>query len=122
MTLPDVDFASSTALVTGASSGIGRAIACELVSRGIARLVITGRNEERLAATVDELKKAGSAEVRSIKNDLSAHHGDDEGPAAIEKQVKAWGWTVDILVNNAGSATCLAVSCPAWWSAEAGAF
>ena len=102
--LADVDFASSTALISGGSSGIGRAIAFELVSRGVARLVVTGRNEERLSATAEELKKAGNTEVRTIINDLSKQQGDDEGPAAIQKQIADWGWTVDILVNNAGSA------------------
>lgn len=83
-----LNYASSTALVTGATSGIGRAIAEELASRGLGRLVIASKSEDKLKATVDELKQsASSLEVRTITVDLGKH----DGPATVQKQVEGWG-------------------------------
>lgn len=85
----------------GASSGIGRAIAFELVARKIGKLAIVGRNQEKLEKTAEELRQAGALEVRTIVADLSSH----EGPATVEKKLKdEFQWTLDILVNNAGLA------------------
>ncbi|KAI8934341.1 hypothetical protein NX059_009077 [Plenodomus lindquistii] len=101
MTLAPVDFAASTALVTGGTNGIGRAIAQELVQRGVRQLIIAARNEDKLAETAKEMESSTPGlTVRKIKVDLS----DREGPAELQKQVKESGWTVDVLVNNAGFA------------------
>ncbi|KAJ8110061.1 hypothetical protein OPT61_g6992 [Boeremia exigua] len=101
MTLADIDFSSSTALVTGGTSGIGRAIAEELVKRGVRKLVLVARNDEKLAevATAMEGSTPGLS-VRTIKVDLS----DRDGPAEVQKKIQEGGWTVDLLVNNAGFA------------------
>jgi short-subunit dehydrogenase len=48
MGLAELDFSISTALVTGGSSGIGRAIAEELVARGVRQLVLVARTEDKL--------------------------------------------------------------------------
>ncbi|KAI5270641.1 NAD(P)-binding protein [Aureobasidium subglaciale] len=94
MTLADLDFSSSTALVTGGSSGIGRAIAEELVARGVQRLVLVGRDEDKLSKVAGEIgSSAADLSIRTIKADLTTH----EGPQNIQKEVDGWGWTVDIL-------------------------
>lgn len=64
---PFVDFAGRTVLVTGASSGIGRAIARQLAGLG-ARLIITGRDENRLSATAEAL---GHSLLGCLQFDLS---------------------------------------------------
>ncbi|MBM4091318.1 MAG: SDR family NAD(P)-dependent oxidoreductase, partial [Planctomycetes bacterium] len=61
--------AGSRAIVTGASSGIGRELARELARQG-ARLVITARREQRLRELVDELRAAGH-EAYHVAGDLT---------------------------------------------------
>lgn len=81
-----------TALVTGASSGIGRDIARKLGSMGV-RLIITGRDKESLEALRQEL---GARRVKVIAADISRR---DEC-LRLYREASAYG--VDILVNNAG--------------------
>jgi NAD(P)-dependent dehydrogenase (short-subunit alcohol dehydrogenase family) len=64
-----LDFAGRWVVVTGASSGLGRAVAVELVRYG-ARVVLTGRDPERLAATAAAV---GGAEHRVLPLDLARH-------------------------------------------------
>lgn len=84
--------AGSTALVTGATSGIGREIALQLAARG-AEVIVQGRNGERGAKTVHEIETAGG-KARFIAADLNV--ADDVRRLAAE------AGPVDILVNNAG--------------------
>lgn len=63
---PFIDFAGRWIVLTGASSGIGRAIAIELARRG-ARVLLTGRNEEQLRATQEQLPAQSS---RIVVQDL----------------------------------------------------
>ncbi len=84
--------AGSTALVTGATSGIGREIAVELAKRG-AEVVVHGRSAERGAETVEDIEKAGG-KARFVAADLN--DGDDVRRLAAE------AGPVDILINNAG--------------------
>jgi NAD(P)-dependent dehydrogenase (short-subunit alcohol dehydrogenase family) len=82
----------STALVTGATSGIGKAIALQLARAG-AEVVVHGRSPERGAETVREIENAGG-KARFVAADLSRADevrrlADEAGP-------------VDILINNAG--------------------
>jgi short-subunit dehydrogenase len=99
MSLPDVDFAASTALVTGGSSGIGRAIAEELVARGIRQLILVARTGDKLSRAADEIESSTTGlTVRTIQANLT----ERDAPEKVQKEVQGWGWTVDILVNDAG--------------------
>ncbi|MER5882941.1 SDR family oxidoreductase [Streptomyces sp. NPDC001941] len=85
-----------TALVTGASSGIGRAIAQALAAAG-ARVVLLGRDEARLAEAVTAVRDAGG-EAASVAADV----GDREAlRAAAERAVEPFG-EPDVLVASAG--------------------
>ena len=89
-------FQGKWALVTGASAGIGVALARELAARG-ANLVLTARRKDRLEALATELRATGS-DVRTVSADLN----DPAAPAAIFGETEAAGIPIDILVNNAG--------------------
>jgi NAD(P)-dependent dehydrogenase (short-subunit alcohol dehydrogenase family) len=82
----------STALVTGATSGIGRAIALQLADRG-AEVVVHGRSAERGAEVVREIESSGG-KARFVAADLA--DADDVRRLATE------AGHVDILINNAG--------------------
>src|SRR5215469_8265075 len=90
------DFQGRWALVTGASSGIGAALARELANRG-AKIILTARRHDRLASLAAELNAKGP-ETRIVVADLN----DPAAPHQIFDAVDGWGLTVDILVNNAG--------------------
>ncbi|MER5410527.1 SDR family oxidoreductase [Streptomyces sp. NPDC002769] len=81
-----------TALVTGATAGIGRAVALQLAHEG-AEIVVHGRDEDRGADVVTEIEKAGGT-ARFVQADLS-------DPAEVERLAREAG-DVDVLVNNAG--------------------
>lgn len=88
--------APQTALVTGASGGIGADIARELGSLG-ANLVITARSADRLEALALELRERHNITVSVIPADLSSPTGVEDLLAAIDRDHH-----IDILVNNAG--------------------
>ncbi|KOV62379.1 SDR family NAD(P)-dependent oxidoreductase [Streptomyces sp. MMG1121] len=85
-----------TALVTGGSSGIGRAIAGALARAG-ARVVVVARRKEQLTDTVDELRAAGGR-AAWVAGDLGSRDGVR---AAAEEAAEVFG-EPDILVNSAG--------------------
>lgn len=90
------DFHGKWALITGASAGIGVALARELARHG-AKLILTARRLERLEALAAELGGKG-AEVRTIVADLN----DRAAPQQIFDATEGAGIPVDILVDNAG--------------------
>jgi hypothetical protein len=90
------DFQNKWALVTGASAGIGVALARELAAHG-AKLILTARRRDRLDALAGELRARG-ADVRTVVADLN----DPAAPQQIYDATEAAGIPVDILVNNAG--------------------
>ncbi len=86
---------SKRALVTGASGGIGSAVARLLAARG-AQVLLTGRNIEKLNSLKEELGE----QARVYPCDLS----DVEARSSLAKTILAEFETIDILVNNAGHA------------------
>ncbi len=89
-------FKDKVVVITGASSGIGKALAMEFASMG-SRIVMGARNEERLLQAMDDVKAAG-AEVCGLSTDVSL---EDDCKRLIEKGVETFG-SIDILINNAG--------------------
>ena len=86
------DLRDHTALVTGATSGIGRAIAVQLARMG-ADVLVHGRDATRGRQVVEEIERAGGT-ARFVAADLS-------DPADLQRLVEAVG-EVDVLVNSAG--------------------
>lgn len=82
-----------TALVTGASQGIGRACAKALAANGVS--VIAGaRQTDKLAALVEEIRAAGGT-AEAVELDVTDQ-------ASVDAMAKSHGRDIDILVNNAG--------------------
>jgi uncharacterized protein len=92
--------ADATCLITGASSGIGAAIARGLAARGHG-VTLVARREERLRALARELAGAYDIGAEVVQCDL-AEDGDRD---ALVARVEALGVRVDVLVNNAGIGT-----------------
>ena len=86
-----------TALITGASGGIGAAFAVELAQRQH-NLILVARSEDKLQHLAAQLQQEFNILVEIIVQDLSA---PGAGTAVFDAVVKK-GWTVDLLVNNAG--------------------
>ena len=89
----DLQISGKTALVTGASAGIGRAIAKSLAAEGV-RLAVAARRRELLETLQDEI----GAKLVIIECDFML----DDAPQAIAEAALAGLGAVDILVNNAG--------------------
>jgi short-subunit dehydrogenase len=87
----------NTALITGASSGIGLELARIHAAKG-GDLVLVARSKDKLEALAEELKAAHSIEVMVITEDLSVPNAASH----VFKQTEALGIKVDVLINNAG--------------------
>jgi len=98
----DLGLAGRTCVVTGASSGIGRATALQLCVEG-AKVLLVARGEERLAAVTEEAARAaepaggGAAELVLDVTD------EDAGRKMVERAQEEFG-SLDVLINNAGAA------------------
>jgi 3-oxoacyl-[acyl-carrier protein] reductase len=91
------ELAGKTAVVTGGSRGIGKAIALELASKG-ANIVINYRSDETsVQATIKEIESLGSSAI-AVKCDVSIF---EQANIIMKTAVEKFG-SVDILVNNAG--------------------
>ncbi len=88
---------TKSALVTGASRGIGRSIAIQLAEEGYNVVVNYAGNKEKADAVVEEIKAKG---VESFAIQANVANGD-EVKAMIKEVVSQFG-SVDVLVNNAG--------------------
>ena len=86
-----------TALITGASSGIGKALAYQFAKDGY-HLVLAARGVARMQAVADDLQKQFKVVVTVIGADLETH----DGAAQLHAEVKARGIVLSALVNNAG--------------------
>jgi NAD(P)-dependent dehydrogenase (short-subunit alcohol dehydrogenase family) len=89
-------FENKVALITGATSGIGRATAVAFAQAG-AKVVIAGRREAEGAAVVAEIKAAGG-DALFVRTDVSV---EADAKALVEKTVAAYG-RLDFAFNNAG--------------------
>jgi short-subunit dehydrogenase len=86
-----------TALITGASAGIGAAFAEVFAAEGF-DLVLTARREDRLREAAARLEQQHGVRVHVIADDLA----DPAAPARLCAEIAARGLTIDALVNNAG--------------------
>lgn len=90
--------AERTILVTGATDGLGRAVAEALAGEGV-RLLVHGRSEERLARTVADLRRAGGdGAVEAVRADLASL----DQVRALAEEVRRRTDRLDVLLNNAG--------------------
>jgi short-subunit dehydrogenase len=90
-------YSGKTALITGASAGIGATFARAYAAKG-ANLVLVARREDRLRELAAELEKSHAIKTRIIAADLA----DPLAPQRVFDALRAEGATADILVNNAG--------------------
>lgn len=100
------------ALVTGATSGIGEAVALRLAQEG-AHLVVTGRDRDRGEALAERLGRMAGARSHFIEADLTGA----SVPTAVAEAAEQWLQGVDILVNNAatgGAGPSLEISDEDW--------
>jgi len=93
----DLQLTGKTALVTGASAGIGRAIAKGLAAEGV-KLVVTGRRKAELEKLCDEIAAAGGARPGIVAHEALA----EDYVEALARQCEASLGSVDVLMNNAG--------------------
>lgn len=93
----ELDLEGDSTLVTASSSGLGKAAAGVLAEEG-ANVVVNGRNEDRLRATVAELREAATGEVVGVRGDITAEETRTE---LVTTAVERFGG-LDHLVTSAG--------------------
>lgn len=103
----DLDLKSRTALVSGASMGIGRAIARALALEGV-RVVAVARRKDLLEKLVEESRTAGGGSIIPVVQDLMQEDAATKLAAAAVAELGH----IDILVNNAGGSRPLPVDAP----------
>jgi hypothetical protein len=95
-----ISFEKKTILITGASSGIGKAFAETLSGRG-ANVILVARSRDKLMSLASEIKKQSKVKAEVIVADLS----DPKAPARVHAAVTKKGYQIDVLINNAGFGT-----------------
>lgn len=103
----DLHLNGKNAIVTGASRGIGRAIAKSLAQEGV-QLFITARSRDLLESLNDEIIKANGKKPHTFSYDFLA----EDGPQKIAKAALSSLGNVDILVNNVGRSRAVDVIGP----------
>ena len=96
----DLNLKEKVAVVTGASQGLGKAIAFSLAKEG-ARVAISGRRQEVVEETAREIKDQTRADILPFAGDMTRA---ESGVEFIDRAAAKWG-TIHILVNNVGQAT-----------------
>ena len=103
----DLQLKGRTALVTGASTGIGRAIAAELAAEGV-KMAVVARRRELLETLAAEIAAAGGTAPAVIVADVM----EPDSAKRIRDQAMAALGSIEILVNCAGASTPLPVDAP----------
>lgn len=103
----ELDLKGKTALVTGSSAGIGRAVAKHLAAEGV-QTIVTGRRDTALEELADEIEKDGGPRPTVIVEDLTKRDAVERAEKAV---IDAHGH-VDILINNLGQARPFDMSTP----------
>ena len=85
------------ALITGATAGIGEAIAKRMAKEGC-RIIITGRRQDRLNRLKSEIEALYQAEVYTLKFDIRNYSEVEQSLTSLPETWK----NIDILINNAG--------------------
>jgi len=85
MTNPLQEIAGRWALITGASTGIGKVFAVELAKKG-AQLIVCARDATRLTALAEDLRAISGGEVRVVACDLETA----EGVGTLLREVQSW--------------------------------
>ncbi len=104
-----MDLANKVVLVTGASSGIGRALAHELARRGC-RLLLTALEGPQLEAVVEPLRSTENARVEYLPADVT----DPSSRGALLEWIRSRGTPLDVVVSNAGGGRFARFSKASW--------
>ncbi|WP_237167816.1 3-ketoacyl-ACP reductase [Paenibacillus yonginensis] len=100
MSMKTTNLQKKTAVITGATKGIGRAIAFALAAEGV-NLGLISRKADELKQLQEELASTYDIQIASSAADISDRHQAEAAIAALELELG----TPDILINNAGTAT-----------------
>jgi NADP-dependent 3-hydroxy acid dehydrogenase YdfG len=105
----DLGIRGKTALTTGASSGIGEAVALALAAEG-ARVAVAARRMDKLAAVVAKARAAGADDAQAFAVDLE----DAASVSRLTTDVAAQFGNIDILVLNGGARSPVLILRPRW--------
>jgi NADP-dependent 3-hydroxy acid dehydrogenase YdfG len=94
----------NTVMITGATSGIGKASAHVFAEKGTPKLILTGRRRERLVELASDLESRFSVDILVMVFDVRSYEECEEAVSSIPEDFKQ----IDLLINNAGLAKGLA--------------
>lgn len=93
------DLSEKTAIITGASRGLGRQFALTLAKAGCANLMLAARDEQALEETVSLIRQEANPQIATFIGDITQRSNCE---ALVDKTVQTFG-RIDVLVNNAGA-------------------